>query len=314
MVLTDDLQSLKIACHNCSQRLDMSALAPFSTVNCPNCGTLLTVPQWFSTYLLEDVIKSNNVASTYRALDVKLDREVAIKVLTPELAQDKNLSEIFLREARSTARLNHPGIVSIYLCGEFENRPFLVMQYMQRGGVDEILKTKIQISFVDAVKWLYQITRALREAYNEGITHGEITPQNILLDSQNDARIGAFGINRALTMAGVDCGIDEQYCSPESRNDIAVDDYRADVYSLGIVMYEMFTGSLPDDKPKFADARISRVLRRVIPEPLAKLIVQMLNHSSNARPDYQTIIETLKSCRDAKPGENSFWQKIFANK
>lgn len=311
MVLTDDKQGMKIACFNCDQRLDMSDLAPFSTVNCPNCGTLLTVPQWFSTYLLEEVIKSNNIATTYRALDVKLDREVAIRVLAPELAQDENLTEIFLRHARSTARINHPGIVSIYLCGEFEKQPYLVMQYMERGGIDKTLGSNPKIPFADGFKWFYQITRALREAYSVGITHGEVTSQNIMLDAQNDARIGAFGINRALTMAGVDCDTIEQYCSPEYRNGVMVDDYRADVYSLGVVMYEIFTGALPDENPKSNDARSSRALRRVIPEPLAKLIVQMLNQSPDARPDYQNIIDTLKICRDAKHDETGFWHKLF---
>ncbi|MDD2403136.1 MAG: serine/threonine-protein kinase [Victivallaceae bacterium] len=305
-MMTDELDTLKISCFQCEQRLDLSNMEPFSKIECPNCGTILTVPMWFNSYLLEDICNSNRVSTTYRAVDITLDREVAIKVLAPEIAADRDFCAIFLRAGRATARINHPGIVSTYMCKEFDQQPYLVMQYMALGSIEKKLSEPSPAPQQDALKWMEQITCALEYAFSAGITHGEVTPQNIMLDAQNDARIGAFGMNRALTIAGLDCGTPAQYLSTELNEES--NNCRPDIYSLGAVMYELFTGwRLSVGTPP----KDVRAMRKIIPEILAGMISRMLSESPDDRPTYKTIIETLKKCRNSEFRGGGLWKKIF---
>ena len=121
-------KAVKISCHSCGQKLDMSHMESFSRVACPACGAELIVPRWFDNYLLEETAGIGGMATVYRALDLALDREVAIKVLNDDLALQVDRSEMFLQEARTAATINHYAVIPIYTCGIFENQTYIVMQ------------------------------------------------------------------------------------------------------------------------------------------------------------------------------------------
>ena len=125
--MTQD-NTLKITCHHCKQKLDVSSLEPFSRINCPRCNTELIVPERFDSYLLHEPGGCGGMASVYRAHDPALDREVAIKILNPEYSSDPSRSAQFLQEARTAATVNHHAIVSIYTCGIYQGRSYIVMQ------------------------------------------------------------------------------------------------------------------------------------------------------------------------------------------
>ena len=108
---------VKIFCHHCQQKLDVTSLQPFSRFACPMCGNELIVPTWFDTYLLEEPVGVGGMATVYRALDIALDREVAIKILREDVLPGSELSELFLNEARTAAAINHYAVVPIYTCG-----------------------------------------------------------------------------------------------------------------------------------------------------------------------------------------------------
>ena len=127
-------KSLKITCRQCQTRLDMSDLEPFTVVECPVCGTRLRVPKFFDRYLLEKVCGSGSSTTVYRALDPRLSRRVAVKVLNTSVDDADELGRRFLAEAKLVASLNHIGILPVYNCGVCDGQPYLVMRYMERGN------------------------------------------------------------------------------------------------------------------------------------------------------------------------------------
>ncbi len=315
---------LKIACYRCGQRLDLSDLEPFSKVECPNCAAEITVPRWFdSSYLLEDVCGSGLIWNTYRALDVTLDREVAIKVLNPEFAEKApGLDEIFLEKGRMMARLNHPAVIGIYHCGEYEGQSYLVMQFMPNGSLREAVDGLIPLTFGEKLKWMKQAALGLQEAQRLGVEHYDICPDVILLDSERNVRIGDFGLTAAFSNLGL---YRERldYFSPERLGGM-FETYSSDVYSLGVTMYELFAGTMPfmdNDSPKEALRERSgkidppRAVRRDIPERLSVLIMKMLALTPADRPGYPEIVSVLEECTlfppDCSSDTGSFWKKLF---
>ena len=133
-------RKIKIACPGCGQKLDVTELTPFSRIACPACGLSLIVPKWFNNYLLEEPGGKGGMATVSRALDVALDREVAIKIFDPYLAARGVSPDLFLHEARIAATVNHPAVVPIFSCGEWDGSTYIVMQYMGGGTLERRLK------------------------------------------------------------------------------------------------------------------------------------------------------------------------------
>ena len=134
------MRKIKIACPGCGQKLDVTEMPPFSHVNCPSCSFELIVPKWFSNYLLEAPEGAGGMAVVYRALDLALDREVAIKIFDPGLTARGVSPDLFLHEARIAATINHPAVVPIYSCGECDGSAYIVMQYMGGGTLESRLR------------------------------------------------------------------------------------------------------------------------------------------------------------------------------
>ncbi len=318
--MTDQL--LKIACYRCGQRLDLSDLAPFSKVGCPNCNAEITVPRWFdSSYLLEDICGRGEIWTTYRALDVTLDREVAIKALNQDFAmRAPGLDEIFLERGRMMARLNHPAIIGIYHCGEYENQSYLVVQFMPNGTLREAMNGLAPIPFEDKTKWMKQLAQGLQEAQRLGVEHFDVCPDVVLLDMERNVRIGDFGLAAAFFNLGLH---QERLCYMSlERLGGLLETYSSDIYSLGVTMYELFTGTAPFSASEPVAARNERMakinaprsLRRDVPEVLSSLIMRMLSQYPDERPGYPEIISVMDECSVFPEGcsdSKSFWKKLF---
>ncbi len=306
--------------------MDLSDIEPFSKVSCPGCGVEITVPCWFDgNYLLEDYCSYSSTWATYRALDLNLDREVAIKVLDRDFAsQTEGLNELFLEKGRAMARLNHPGIIGIYHCGEFEDQPYLVMQYMVNGSLEVVMRESVSTPSLDErIKWMKQIAQGLQEAKRLKVLHHEVCPSNVLVDAERNVRIGDFGLTYAFETLGFNTGIDIRYLSPERLNGIG-EDHFGDIYSLGIMMYELFTGTLPFPSSGLETAKQARMgkipaprsLRKDIPDFLSQLIMRTLQPKIDERPDYPEVISILEACGELPEGysdSGSFWKKLFGS-
>jgi serine/threonine protein kinase len=192
----------------------------------------------------------------YDAIDPRLDRHVAIKVI--ELPKDPSMTEQtkeelierFRREAKASAKLNHPNIVSIFDFGEQDGRYYMVMEFLQGRNLSQLLQIQSPMSVGVALKSLVQTCHALDFAHHQGIIHRDIKPANIVILDNGTTKLADFGIarlessNSALTQAGSILG-SLLYISPEQLMNPKDVDKRADIYSLGVTAYEILTGQLP---------------------------------------------------------------------
>src|SRR4051794_4388387 len=187
------------------------------------------------------------MANVYLAEDQELGRRVAIKILNDRHANDDQFVERFRREAKNAAALSHPNIVSIYDRGEAEGTYYIAMEFIDGRSLKELIVSRGPAPLTVAVEYARQILQALRFAHRHGIVHRDIKPHNVLVDAEGRVKVTDFGIARAgasqMTEAGSIVGT-AQYLSPEQARGTNVDQ-RSDVYSLGIVLYELLTGTVP---------------------------------------------------------------------
>ena len=265
-------------------------------------------PEEGDRYRIKDFLGSGGMAKVYMAHDEKLDRDVAMKVLQPRYGEDEELVKRFEREARSTARLSHPNIVPAYDRGQKEDGSYyIVMEYLPRGTLKDLVVREGPLPPRTAVELALQIARALEAAHQEGIVHRDIKPQNVLLSRRGEAKVTDFGICRAvsestLTRVGSMVGT-PHYMSPELAEGQRAD-FRSDLYSLGVILYEMLTGELPFNAETPA-AIISQQLRGQVsppreinpevPERVEAVVMRLLARDPEDRyPDATALIDDLR--------------------
>ncbi|RMF76171.1 MAG: serine/threonine protein kinase [Chloroflexi bacterium] len=206
------------------------------------------------------------MATVYRARQTSINRIVALKVLPPSLMHDPNFFERFQREVDVIAHLEHPHILPIYDYGQVEGIPFIVMRYLAGGSLSQMIRRgSIPLEWLE--KPLTQVAQALDHAHRQGIIHRDLKPGNVMLDEQGNAYLSDFGIARVLgsEMTGSMLIGTPAYMSPEQANGQPIDG-RADIYSLGIVLFELITGS----EPYQAETPLALLFKQ-INEPLPSL-------------------------------------------
>jgi serine/threonine protein kinase/beta-lactam-binding protein with PASTA domain len=218
-------------------------------------------------YRIESALGSGTSATVYAAWDVVLQRRVAIKVLHPGLAGDEGFLRRFRYEAQSAAALTHPHILSVYDWGEDERGPFLVLEYLGGGSLRDLLDNGRRVSVSQATAMGVQAAEALAYAHGRGFVHRDIKPANLVFDEDGRLRIADFGLARALAEAamtepaGATVGT-ARYAAPEQALGNPVDG-RADVYALGLVLYEAVTGVVPFTSDTIAATLMARVGARI---------------------------------------------------
>jgi eukaryotic-like serine/threonine-protein kinase len=201
-------------------------------------------------YRIEAVIGSGGMSTVYLAFDETLERNVAVKVMHSEISRDPSAIERFRREARSAARLSHPNVVMVIDAGEGEGHPYIVFEHVKGETLKSRIKRSGALPVSEAVAFAIEIGRALDAAHQHQIVHRDVKPQNVLIDEEGAVKVSDFGIARSLelsaqplTAAGRVVGTTD-YVSPEQALGQEVTG-QSDVYSLGIVLYEMLTGETP---------------------------------------------------------------------
>jgi serine/threonine-protein kinase len=199
-------------------------------------------------YRLEARIGSGGMSTVYRALDETLQRQVAIKLLNREVSSDSDELERFRREARAVAQLSHPHIVGVIDAGEDDGRPYIVFEFVDGETLKERIRRLGRLPVPEAVAYAIEIARALGTAHARHIIHRDVKPQNVLIDEEGSAKVTDFGIARTLEEEGLTAdgrviGTTD-YVSPEQALGHPVTG-QSDLYSLGIVLYEMLTGEVP---------------------------------------------------------------------
>jgi serine/threonine-protein kinase len=251
-------------------------------------------------YRIQRKLGAGGMADVYLAEDQELGRRVAIKILNGRHANDEQFIERFRREAKNAAALNHPNIVSIYDRGNAEDTYYIAMEYLDGRTLKELIVGRGKAPINVAVEYARQILSALRFAHRHGIVHRDIKPHNVLVDSDGRVKVTDFGIARAGTSQMTETGSivgTAQYLSPEQARGGEVDP-RSDLYSLGVVLYELLTGKTPfegDTPVEIAMKHLSNApkppskLRPDVPPELDMVVLRALAKNPDDR--YQSADE-----------------------
>jgi serine/threonine protein kinase len=220
-------------------------------------GTLIS-----ERYRLEEKIGSGGMSSVYRAFDPMLERWVAIKLMHRDISNDPDQLERFRREARAVAQLNHPHVVTVIDAGEDDGAPYIVFEYVEGETLKERIRRLGRLPVSEAVAYAIEIGRALESAHANRLVHRDVKPQNVLIDRDGRAKVTDFGIARSLEAKGLTAtgrvlGTTD-YVSPEQALGHEVTG-QSDIYSLGIVLYEMLTGETPFK----ADTQVAVAMKHV---------------------------------------------------
>lgn len=244
-------------------------------------------------YEILEKIGAGGMSDVYKAKDQVLGRFVAVKVLKPEFTEDVNFVTKFHTEAQSAAGLQHPNIVNIYDVGSEEHMHFIVMEYVEGITLKTYIEKKGQLNYKEAISIAIQVARGIEAAHNNNIVHRDIKPQNIMISNEGKVKVTDFGIARAATSNTIHSDVmgSVHYTSPEQARNGFVDG-KSDIYSLGIVMYEMVTGRVPFDGDTTVSIAIQHLQEEMVapsvyapelPVSLEKIILKCTQKSQDRR-------------------------------
>lgn len=276
-------------------------------------------------YEIIENVGNGGMATVYRAKDNVLNRFVAVKILRDEFTTDEEFIKRFRSEAQAVASLNHPNIVGVYDVGNEGNLYYIVMELVQGKTLKEVIAEEGKLSWKWSINVAIQIASALETAHKNNIVHRDIKPHNIIITEEGVAKVTDFGIakavsNSTITAFGTTIG-SVHYFSPEHARG-GFTDAKSDLYSLGVVMYEMVTGKVPFD----ADTPVSialmhmqekaiepAILNTTIPNSVNKIIIKAMQKDANLR--YQSASEMLKDLNMAlkNPDGNFVFMKDIEN-
>lgn len=275
-------------------------------------------------YQLESYVEKGGMATVFRGRDLMLEREVAIKVLREDYSRDPAFRERFRQEAKAAANLSHSNIVTVHDFGLDADRLFIVMEYVPGTDLNTLIKQKGQYSLDEGIPLVIQACKGLGYAHRAGLVHCDIKPHNFLVTPDKRVKVTDFGIARALASIHPDEQAEvvwgsPQYFSPEQAAGGAPSP-ASDVYSLGVIMYQMFTGQLPFTSKNATElakdhqqtqARPPRELNPGIPMALNEIMLKVLAKEPSAR--YRTADQLGRVLLTfATPGEQAEAEAIAA--
>ena len=265
------------------------------------------IARFFPQLEILELLGQGGMGMVYKARQPQLDRFVALKILSPDLSRDPAFAERFVREAKALGRLNHPNIVGVYDFGQAGEFYYFIMEYVDGMNLSQMEQTNKPLAPEAALAIVPKICDALQYAHEEGIVHRDIKPGNILIDKKGRVKIADFGLAKLLGQATHDFSLTQskmmlgtpQYMAPEQIEDPQKVDHRADIYSLGVVFYEMLTGELP--LGRFAlpseKVRVDVRLDEVVLRALARKPELRYQHASDVR----TAVESLSAAIEKLP-------------
>lgn len=253
-----------------------------------------------------ELLGQGGMGAVYKARQKHLDRLIALKVIPPEAATDPAFAERFAREARALARLNHPNIVTVYDFGQSKGVYFLLMEFVDGLNLRQTMASG-NLSPQEALAIVPHICDALQYAHDQGIVHRDVKPENVLLDKTGRVKIADFGLAKLLTQSPMDYTLTHsmqvmgtpRYMAPEQIEHPTEVDHRADIYSLGVMFYEMLTGELPMGRfaPPSQKVQIDIRIDEIVLRSLEKEPAKRYQHAS----DVKTELETVKSSPRVAP-------------
>ncbi|MBI2930655.1 MAG: protein kinase [Planctomycetes bacterium] len=265
-------------------------------------------------YEILETLGQGGMGVVYRARHTSLERTVAVKVLAPALAKDPEFVGRFRREAKALATLSHPHIVTVYDFGTDGSQAYIAMEFVEGVNLRTLLAER-QVTPKEALRIVPQICDALEYAHAQGVVHRDIKPENILVSKQGQIKIADFGLAKmaekgegTLTRTSVTMGT-PQYMAPEQYERMKDVDHRADIYSLGVVLYEMLTGEVPAGHFQLPSQKVEVDVRldEIVLKALAKEPERRYQRAAEVKTDVETVIASGPEARapEAAFGERS---------
>ncbi len=305
-------------CKECGTRIGTGSASPLTqTLERPR--TEMTAGAVFAgRYQIVEELGAGGMGSVFRAVDKKLNEEVALKLIRPEIALDKPTLERFHNELKLARKISHRHVGRMYELMQDNGRHFITMEYVAGQDLRALTRQTGRLTISKAVSIAGQVCEGLAEAHRLGIVHRDLKPSNIIIDKQGNARIMDFGIARSihaksLTGEGVIIGTPE-YMSPEQVEGKNIDP-RSDIYSLGVILFEMVTGRVPFEgdtpftigiKHKSEKPQNPKTLNPQIPDDLSRLILKCLSKDAEARyPSAEAVRADLLKIEKSLPTTDS---------
>jgi serine/threonine protein kinase len=279
-------------------------------VKCPACGTELSVPaaRMLGEYQLVRRIGLGGMGAVYEAIQLKLGRRVALKVLDSTLGENKRFLERFMREARTAASIVHPNVIQVFDFGEDDGQHYFAMEFVEGEDVRQRMQREGRLPLGDALGMVEDVAKVLQAAHKASIIHRDIKPENIMLSSDGMVKLADLGLAKnieedtTITQSGAGIGT-PYYMAPEQAEDAANVDHRADIYALGISLLHMLTGTYPFDgenpweiveKHKKRPLPSGADLGQELPAEVEFLIQKMARKTLDQRyQDYDTLLSDL---------------------
>jgi serine/threonine protein kinase/Tfp pilus assembly protein PilF len=294
-------------CKECATPLPDQEVSVTKTLEAP-ANELSRGTTFAGRYEIIEELGKGGMGKVYRAEDKKIKEEVALKLIKPEIASDKKTIERFSHELKTARKIRHKNVCGMYDLGESKGTHYITMEYVPGEDLKSFIRRSRQLSTGTAITLAKQVCEGLAEAHRLGVIHRDIKPSNIMIDKEGNARIMDFGIARSLkskgiTGAGMMVGTPE-YMSPEQVDGGEVDQ-RSDIYSLGVILYEMVTGRLPFEgdtplsvamKHKSEAPKEPREINIQIPYDLSSVILKSMEKNKENR--YQRAEELLSKLSD----------------
>ncbi|MEO6846952.1 MAG: serine/threonine-protein kinase [Chthoniobacterales bacterium] len=240
-------QPILQACSACGALLDVSDETPYAQIYCPSCGQGLRARTQFNNFTLQELLGEGGMGSVLKAMDLNLQRMVALKILKKECSANAEERQRLETEARITASINHPNVVKVFSFGEDHGQFYLAMELVEKGSLDDLMTIQRRVSEAQVLEVGIQIAQGLEAAAERGLIHRDVKPGNILFADAHTAKIVDFGL--ALAMADEAAARGEvwgtpYYIAPEKLNN-EPEDFRSDMYSLGGTLFHALAGRPP---------------------------------------------------------------------
>lgn len=264
--MPDHLETIAV-CNSCGTPMDVSALAPFSNVECPHCGAHTRVKLQFGPYTLVRRYAVGGMSMVFLAHDETLDREVALKILSEEYSADERRIVAFEEEARITASFSNPNVVRVLRTGRAFGRFYIAMEFVPGGHFEHQIRERGKIPEIELLTIAIEVAQGLKAAHAAGLIHRDVKPGNILLDAEGHARLVDFGL--ALVTHGGKAQATELWATPYYVPPETVEghpeDFRSDIYALGATLYHALSGKPSCDEETMSTDLLRAAKKKIIP-------------------------------------------------
>ncbi|MEM7391514.1 MAG: serine/threonine-protein kinase [Verrucomicrobiota bacterium] len=292
----------RIDCPECNIEVDTTSAQMFSVIKCTHCDVELRVPGLFGEIYLLKEIGRGSTGTVYKGFDHNVQTPVAVKIMHKQLVKSKKHVDTFLGEAKSLKALNHINVVFMHSFGQITDQPYIVMEMIEGYRMEDLMTNKNRMNEVTLLEISVDVTKGMQAANKIGIVHGDIKPENILVDKRGTAKVVDFGLARAFHESDDEVWGTPYFIAPERALN-AKEDHRSDIYSLGVTMFDALAGRPPFEGETVAevvDARIHEaapdllsLCSNVTPETAAVVACMLERRPDDRYPDHKSLLADL---------------------